>query len=210
MSELADLFVEKPHVDWMEDRPFAFSRLTDQYANALEKLAVAKENEIKLCPVDPRWEKIADKNPTTARYSSYSVFLLSPLTLPLFFAIRETYKQLLLELKENPYPRFIQCWCNIHRAAESLARHKHPYSFIGTFSAYAEGSTTRYGNSRDPSTTDVVINHVTGQLMVTTGQEHWHDTSVWYSSERVRVTYAFDILNAERWNPQQVFLPFDM
>ena len=81
---------------------------------------------------------------------------------------------------------------------------------IGTFSACAEGSTTRYGNARDPSASDVLIEHVRGQLMVTTGQEHWHDTSIWQNVDRPRVTYAFDIVNAKRWNRRQVFLPFDM
>ena len=210
MSKSIDVFVEKPRIEWAGDRPFAFSRLTDQYADALEKLAVAKESEVQSLPVDPGWEKIADTNPTTSRYSSYSAFLLSPLTLPLFFAIRETYRHLLEELGKKSSPRFIQCWYNIHRIGNSLVRHKHPYAFIGTFSAYAEGSVTRYGHSRDPDESDVVIDHARGQLLVTTGQEHWHDTSIWHNPNRPRVTYAFDIVDAERWNRRQVFLPFDM
>ena len=45
--------------------------------------------------------------------------------------------------------------------------------------------------------------------MVTTGQEHWHDTSIWQNADKPRVTYAFDIVNAQHWNRRQVFLPFD-
>src|SRR5690242_13234566 len=112
MSGLNELFIEKPHVTWLGDRPFAFSRLAEQYAGALEELAIAKEGEIKSLPTDPRWESIAERNPTTSRYSFYSAFLLSPLTLSLFFATRETYRHLLRELRQEPSPRFIQCWYN--------------------------------------------------------------------------------------------------
>ena len=210
MSALAGHFVELPHVDWQDGRPFATSRLSVRYANLLENLAIAKENVVKALPVDPGWEKIADKNPTTARYSAYSAFLLSPSTLPLFFAIRETYRHLLRELDQQPAPRFIQCWYNIHRSGESLVRHKHPYAFIGTFSAHAEGSETRYGKTRDTDESDVIVRHATGQLMVTTGPDHYHETSIWRDPDRPRVTFAFDILNADRWNSRQVFLPFDM
>ena len=209
MPLLANQFVESPHVDWKDGRPFAISRLSAKYANTLENLALAKESAIKALPISPGWEPIADKNPTTARYSSYSVFLISPLTLPLFFAIRETYLHLLQALDQRPSPKFIQCWYNVHRGGESLVRHKHPYPFIGTFSAHAAGSETRYGKTRETDKSDVIVEHVAGQLMVTTGEEHYHETSAWHDADRPRVTYAFDILNAERWNPRQVFLPFD-
>ena len=209
MSRLANHFVELPHVDWKAGRPFATSRLNPRYASTLENLALTKESAIKALPISPGWEPIADKNPTTARYSSYSVFLISPLTLPLFFAIRETYLHLLQALDQQPAPRFIQCWYNVHRGGESLVRHKHPYPFIGTSSAHATGSETRYGRTRQTDESDVIVKHVAGQLMVTTGEEHYHETSVWRDPDRPRVTYAFDILNAERWNSGQVFLPFD-
>jgi hypothetical protein len=210
MSGQADYFVEPPRVDWKDGRPFAVSRLSTEYANLLETLALSKENVIKERPVSPGWEPIADRNPTTARYSSYSVFLLSQTTLILFFAIRETYRHLLRELDQQPTPRFIQCWYNIHRVGDSLVRHKHPYPFIGTFSAHAEDSVTRYGKTRETSDSDVIVEHATGQVMVTTGAEHYHETSAWHDSNRARVTYAFDILGPERWNSNQVFLPFDM
>jgi hypothetical protein len=203
-------FVELPHVDWKDGRPFAISRLSDKYANVLENLALTKESVVKALPVSPGWEPVADKNPTTARYASYSAFLLSPITLPLFFAIRETYLHLLRALDQKPAPRFIQCWYNVHRGGESLFRHRHPYPFIGTFSAHAEGSETRYGKTRKASESDVIVKHVTGQLMVTTGEDHYHETSVWHDANRARVTYAFDILGAERWDSTQVFLPFDI
>ncbi len=154
MAELTGVFIEKPHIHWAGHRPFAMARLTSEYADALEELAISKESEIKSLPIDPRWETIADRNPTTSRYPSYSAFLLSPLTLPLFFAIQETYRHLLQALDQKPAARFIQCWYNIHRADDLLLRHKHPYAFIGTFSAYAEGSVTRYGDSRDPADSD--------------------------------------------------------
>jgi hypothetical protein len=210
VSKLADHFVDLPHVEWEDGRPFAISRLSEEYANILEELALAKENAIKTLPISPGWEPIAKNNPTTARYSSYSAFLLSPVTLPLFFAIRETYRQLLQALRQEPAPRFIQCWYNVHRVEEALVRHKHPYPFIGTFSAHAEGSETRYGKTRETSASDVIVPHVRGQLMVTTGAENYHETSVWRDPTRARVTYAFDILGPEQWNSRQIFLPFDL
>lgn len=202
-------FVESPRVEWAAGRPFAVSRLSSEYALTLEKLAIGKESEIKSLPVSPGWEPIADKNPTTARYSSYSAFLISPMTLPLYFAIHRTYRLLLDELKLRPEPRFIQCWYDIHRAGEALVRHKHPYPFIGTFSCHSEGSETRYGGTRERGDSDVVLRHSDGQLIVTTGQEHYHETSIWQDGTRPRVTYAFDIVPPQKWNSRQVFLPFD-
>jgi len=207
---LADHLVEPPHVEWANSRPFVFSRLSDEYAKALEDLALAKENFVKTLPVTKGWETIADKNPTTARFSSFSAFLLSSITLPLYFAIRETYLHLLQELDQQPAPRFIQCWYNIHRRGASLVRHCHVYPFIGTFSAHAEGSVTQYGSAKEVSESDVFIEHVPGRLVVTTGPGHYHHTSAWHDPDRARVTYAFDILNAHQWNPNQVFLPFDI
>jgi hypothetical protein len=202
-------FVEQPHVDFRDGRPYAVARLGEDYADHLERLALEKESGVMQLPVSPGWQPIADKNPTTARYASYSAFLLSEATLPLFFAIRETYLCLLQVLNLRQEARFIQCWYNIHRAGDALVRHKHPYAFIGTFSAHAEGSETRYGRTRETNDSDVIVRHRKGQLMVTTGPEHYHETSVWHDPARPRVTYAFDILDAKHWHSRQMFLPFD-
>ena len=207
---LADSFVEAPHVEWTAGRPFAFARLTSSYAALLENLALAKESAIKALPVTQGWEKVAEKNPTTARFSAYSAFLLSRDTHVLFFAVRETYLHLLRALDQGPAPRYIQCWYNVHRSGQALVRHHHVYPFIGTFSAHAEGSTTRYGSTPQRSESDVILDHVDGQLMITTGKDHFHETSVWGDPERPRVTFAFDILGVAQWNPRQVFLPFDV
>ena len=209
MSEPENYLLELPSVEWKDGRPFATARLSEHYSHALESLALAKEDAVAKFPVSRGWENLAYKNPTTARYASYSAFLLSPATLPLFFAIRQTYRHLLQVLGEEPVPRFIQCWYNIHRCGQSLVRHKHTYPFIGTFSAHAEGSETRYGRSKETSDSDVVAKHTDGRLMVTTGQDNYHETSVWCDSGRARVTYAFDIVNHDQWNDRQIFLPFD-
>ena len=210
MLDVAGLFVEAPSVEWIGDRPFAFACMHEEYAQALEQLAIEKEAEIRSLPPDPEWQNHADSHPTTARYSQYSAFLLSPSTLPLYFAIRETYSQLLRELDQEHSPRFVQCWYNVHRRGEALFRHKHIYPFIGTFSAFSQGSATRYGNTPEASDDDVLIPHVNGQLMVTTGLDHWHEVSHWRNAERPRVTFAFDIANADQWVSSQRFLPFDM
>jgi hypothetical protein len=210
LLELAEYFVEQPHVEWENSRPFAFSRLSDEYAKALEDLAHAMEHFVRTLPIAKGWETGANKNPTTARFESFSAFHLSPITLPLYFAIRETYRHLLRALGQKPTARFIQCWFNIHRAGDSLVRHCHVYPFIGTFSAHASGSLTQYGNRKELSEADTVIEHVPGQLMITTGPSHYHHTSAWNDTSRARVTYAFDILGADMWNPNQKFLPFDI
>jgi hypothetical protein len=210
LPDLAEHLVEQPHVEWGNNRPFAFSRLSDEYAKALEDLALAKEQLIKTLPVTKGWETGAEKSPTTARFASFSAFHLSPITLPLYFAIHETYRHLLQAIDQKPTARFIQCWYNIHRSGASLVRHCHAYPFIGTFSAYADGSLTQYGNAKELSGEDVVIEHVPGQLVITTGPNHYHHTSTWNDPDRARVTYAFDILGANQWNSNQIFLPFDI
>ena len=209
VSELESHFLELPSVEWKDGRPFATARLTERYSRVLENLAITKDKAVAELPIAKGRETIAYKNPTTARYSSYSAFLLSPITLPLFFAIRETYRHLLRAIGEKPVPRYMQCWYNVHRCGQSLVRHKHPYPFIGTFSAHAENSETRYGRTRETSDLDVIVKHVTGRLMVTTGDGNYHETSVWCDSARARVTYAFDIVNHGQWNNRQIFLPFD-
>jgi hypothetical protein len=209
LDALSEFVVEAPCVEWHNQRPFAISRLSETYAGVLEKMALSKEEAIKALPVSPGWETAADQNPTTARFSRYSAFLISPATLPLFFAIRETYLHLLRALDQRSEARFIQCWYNVHRSGQSLVRHKHVYPFIGTFSAYADGSETRYGNAKAPSDADYRMTHVTGRLIMTTGTDHYHDTSAWQNPDRARVTFAFDIVNAKDWNTNQYFLPFD-
>jgi hypothetical protein len=204
-----DCFVERPRVEWYGHRPFAFARLPEDYARTLEELALAKEEAIKNLPVSPGWEADHQENPTTARYASYSTFLISPLTVPLFFAIRLTYLHLLRELSEPPADRLIQCWYNVHRAGLGLTRHAHDARFMGTFSAHASGSQTRYGEARRTSEWDMVFDHVPGRLLVTTAVRHFHETSIWTDPERPRVTYAFDIIDASDWRRNALLLPFD-
>lgn len=201
--------IEAPQVEWNGGRPFAYARMSDKYALTLEALALRKEAEIRALPVSKGWERGAESNPTTARFSSYSVFLLSPDTLPLFFAIRETYRYLLQALEQPPVPRLIQCWYNIHRAGQSIPRHSHTYPFIGVFSAHAEGSVTRYGETREDNEQDVFVEHAPGQIFLTTGPGHYHTTSPWHDAARARVTFAFDIIDPHQWKSSQVFLPFD-
>jgi hypothetical protein len=201
--------VEPPQVEWCGNRPFAHARMSDEHAMVLEDLALKKEAEIRALPVTTGWEKAAESNPTTARFSRYSVFHLSPETLPLYFAIHETYRYLLEAMGQPPVPRFIQCWYNIHRAGQHLGRHAHTFPFIGVFSAHAVGSLTRYGETPKDSDEDVFVEHAPGQVFITTGLGHYHTTSVWQDENRARITYAFDIIDADQWNPRQVFLPFD-
>lgn len=198
-----------PGINVLRGRPFAFSNLGPRYARILETVALQNEQRVRALPVSPGWERVAEQNPTTARYRSYCGFLLNRATLELYFAIRESYLALLGHLGMSRAPRFIQCWYNVHRAGEKLARHTHPYPFIGTFSAHSEGSHTRYGESPEASSEDVVLDHTNGQLLLTTGPGHFHETSLWSDPDRARVTFAFDIAELHQWNESQIFLPFD-
>ena len=209
IMEISYKLVEGPQIEWSGKRPFAYARMSDEYATILENLALKKEAEICALPVSKGWERGAESSPTTARFGSYSVFRLSPYTLPLFFAIRETYRYLLEALGQPPAPRFIQCWYNIHSVGYSITRHTHTYPFIGVFSANARGSVTRYGETREDSENDVFVEHAPGQVFLTTGQGHYHTTSPWHDEKRARITYAFDIIDANQWKSSQVFLPFD-
>lgn len=199
-----------PRIEQFGGRPFVFANLGRQYARILETVALDNEERVCALPVSPGWEAAAGKNRTTARYRSYCAFLLNRATIELYFAIRQSYALLLERLEMPRGPRFIQCWYNIHRGGESLARHSHPYPFIGTFSAHAEGSQTRYGETKEGSSQDVVLDHVDGQLLLTTGPGHFHETSVWSDGSRARVTFAFDIAEISQWNANQTFLPFDI
>ena len=209
MSQLepTQIFVEMPHVEWRGLRPFAFARLPPSYAEQLAVLAHRLAPD--LAKLEPKAEMLPWAGPFGARFSRYNIFLLDSAYLRLFVALRLTYRALLDATKVKPRDRFARAWLNIHQAGEQIARHHHDAPFIGTFAAYAEGSCTRYGHSRERSDEDVTIPNVDGQLIVTPGKLHFHETTVWERSDAARVTYAFDIIGAEGWNPNRVQVPFD-
>jgi hypothetical protein len=205
--ESSQIFVEAPYVEWRGLRPFAFARLSPSYAGQLAELAHRLAPD--LAQLEPKAEMLPWAGPFGARFSRYNIFLLDSAYHPLFVALRSTYRALIEATKVERRARFLRAWLNIHQAGESIARHLHDAPFIGTFAAHAEGTSTRYGHTRERSDDDVEIPNIDGQLTVTLGKLHYHETTVWERSDSARVTYAFDIIGEEGWNPKRVQIPFD-
>lgn len=205
--EPPQIFTEMPRVEWRGLRPFAFARLSRDYARQLESLAHRLAPE--LDRLEPKAKMLPWAGPYGARFSRYNIFLLDPAYLPLFLALRHTYRTFLEATKAPRSARFLRAWLNIHQAGEQIGRHLHDATFIGTFAARAEGSETRYGGSSERDEDDVVIPNVDGQLVLTVGKRHYHETSCWERSDVARVTYAFDILGEEGWRANRVQMPFD-
>lgn len=202
-------FVEPPRLEWHARRPFVIARLPAEFAKTLTSVALEREKQITQLAVTRGWEGMAEANPTTARYSKYNVFLLDPRCLPLYFALRSMYR-FMLETTGNPNtPRVIQGWCNVHRKGQHLHRHEHDATYIASFAAFAEGSTTSYGPFPVHTEHDHPFEQRDGQLIMTEGPRNFHEVSVWQREDSPRVTYAFDIYDADHWDTKHVLLPFD-
>lgn len=203
----SQVFVEMPRVEWHGRRPFAFARLSQTYAGQLTQLAHRLAPD--LAQLEPKAKMLPWAGPYGARFSRYNIFLLDSAYIPLFGALRSTYRALIDATKAERRARFLRAWLNIHQAGEQIGRHHHDASFIGTFAAQAEGSCTRFGISPERSEEDVTIPCIDGQLIVTVGKLHYHETSIWERGDIARVTYAFDIVGEEGWRADRVQLPFD-
>lgn len=201
-------FLEPPRLQWHHNRPFALARLQPDYARELEALALRLEPQITSLPVSSGWESVSAENPTTARYKSYNTFLLDPRFMPLFLALRDTYRFMLQATGARAPSSYVKSWFNVHRAGQNLRRHHHKAGFIGSFAAHAEGSVTRYGGTMAPSDRDYAVDHIDGGLLVTVGHQHFHDVSTWQDPTRARVTYAFDIVGEQDWRPDRLLIPF--
>lgn len=200
-------FVEPPRVEWHRGRPFAFSRLPEGYARELEALAHRLAPE--LDSVEPRPEMMRWAGPYGSRYAGYNIFALDPAYLPLFWATRATYRALMEAMKLTRGFSCVRGWLNIQEQGERIGRHLHEAQFIGTFAARAEGSQTRFGLLADRTDDDIVVENVDGQLMLTFGLSHHHETSAWERSDAARVTYAVEIIPAAQWKPKSLRIPFD-
>jgi len=126
LSRLADLYVESPHVDWKDGRPFAISRLSPKYANTLENLALEKRDAIKTLPVSPGWEPIAEKNPYNCEIFFLFGISYQSTHSSLFFALA---KHICISCKRSAnihteiHPVLVQCSSAV---GNRLSRHKHP------------------------------------------------------------------------------------
>jgi hypothetical protein len=198
-------FLEPPRVEWLGDRPFAFSRLPLDYARELE--AVAHRLAPDLLDLEPKEEMLPMAGPFGARFLHYNVFLLDPAFLPLFVALRVTYCALLDEIRAPNRPSFARAWMNIHRQGERIGRHQHKAEYIATFAARAEGSVTTFGPYKRPDDNDVRVANCDGQIIVTLAFANWHETSAWHRDDVDRVTYAFDFTG--HWFPNSMQIPFE-
>lgn len=202
-------WLELPHVEWHHGRPFVRARLSLEYARTLEALAHRCAPTVLALPGvhAPEHEAI---NPTASRYPHYNAFLLDGCTLPLFMAIRRCHRVLVAAIDGERRGRFIKCWYNITGAGQVIARHRHRAVFIGTFAARAQGSVTRFGLTHARDDGDHCIENHDGQLLLTTGMNHYHEVEGWNDqAHRRRVTYAFDIINASQWRTDRLQVPFD-
>lgn len=206
MSDTAPLFVDPPRVE-VHRRPFAFARMSEDYAHELADLAERLAPE--LDRLAPQEGMLGWAGPYGARFSKYNLFLLDPAFDRLLLALRATYRTLIEAMRIEPKRRLVYGWLNIQREGERIGRHLHHAPFIGTFAARARGSETRYGLTRERGDDDFVIPNRDGQLILTPGKLHYHETSPWPRRDRSRVTFAFDIVTREGEDHHPLQLPFD-
>lgn len=203
-------FLSPPSLVWHGRVPFALAQLPADYAADLTAVALEHEEWVKQLPVTRGWEKVATANPTSARYSSYNAFLLDKRCLPLFFAVRSLYRFLLSATGRANEGRYIQCWYNVHRSGQNFHRHCHETSYIGIFSACAEGSETVFGPFPVSTEHDRGFPHRNGQLLLTEGgTKNYHEVSAWQRDDVPRVTFAFDIVDTADWGQKRKLIPFD-
>jgi len=202
----SDLFEEFPRIEYHR-RPFAFARLRDDYARELAHVAERIAPDLDGLP--PQEGMLGWAGPYGARFSRYNLFLLDPAFDRLLVAVRATYRVLREAMRMEPRPQLIYAWQNIHREGERIGRHLHHAAFIGTLAARAEGSETRFGLSRERSDDDFVVPNRDGQLILTLGQLHYHETTPWPRRDAARVTFAFDIVRRKGEDHHPLQLPFD-
>jgi hypothetical protein len=206
MSGTEDLFVEPPRIE-THRRPFAFARMSEDYAHDLAELAERLAPGLERLP--PKESMLDWAGPFGARFSRYNLFLLDPAFDRLLLALRATYRALMEAMQIERRPRLVHAWMNIQKEGERIGRHLHHAPFIGTFAARARGSDTRYGLGRARNDNDLVVPNRDGQLIVTPGKLHYHETSPWPRADAPRVTFAFDIVTREGEEPDSLRLPFD-
>jgi hypothetical protein len=205
--DLSPTFVEPPRVEWHRGRPFAFSRLPEDYARRLE--ALAHNLAPRLEALDAAPEMLNWAGPYGARFNRYNIFLLDAAYLPLFWAMRATYRTLIEAMRLERRSCCARGWLNIQQAGERIGPHLHEAKFVGTFAARAQGSDTRFTLLEDKMEDGVIIPNVDGQLLLTFGAHHRHDTTEWQRTDVARVTYAIDILAADKWSANNIQVPFD-
>jgi hypothetical protein len=163
-------------------------------------------------PRAPSWLD-REGNETSARYASYNLMSLrDPLAKQLYDVVKRAYQELLVRLGRQPESMYIQCWVNIARAGESLARHSHPFPYHGHVTVQTDGGDTLYGGDLGVS----VPNQV-GRLTLLGAPGLVHEVPA-YRGVHPRISVAFDllplswVLGDRRWRrtwEERSFIPFD-
>ena len=204
------IFKELPRTEWHNDTPFVLAKLMPNYAAILAQKALEFESDIvklKAKPIDPLQ---IFTNPTGARYPFYNSFLLDGVYIQLYLAVRHCYRFLLNAIQKDNHPTFIHSWYNISRNGHRIERHTHHAQYIGSFMAFAEGSTTSYGPLKYASEKDHVFENQNGMLLLTESNKgNFHEVSKWTNPEHPRISYAFDINDYSKYKPNSTYIPFD-
>jgi hypothetical protein len=209
MNDLS-IFKELPKLEWYNDTPFVFAKLVPDYAALLAQKALEFEPEIVNFEARPLGPLQIFTNPTGARYPYYNSFLLDGDYIHLYLAARHCFKFLLNALKHENYPSFIHSWYNISQIGHRIERHTHQAQYIGSFLAFAEGSTTSYGPLKYASEKDHVFENHNGMLILTkSDMSNFHEVSEWTNPDHPRISYAFDIIDHNKFNPKSTYIPFD-
>jgi len=204
------IFKELPRLEWYNDTPFVLAKLMPDYAALLFQKALEYEPkiiELEARPIDPLQ---IFTNPTGSRYPFYNSFLLDCTYMPLYLAVRHCFRFMLQALNQEIFPSFIHSWYNISRKGHYIERHTHQAQFIGSFLAFAEGSTTSYGPLKNSNEKDHVFENHNGMLILTkSDMSNFHEVSEWTNPDHPRISYAFDIIDHCKFNPKSPYIPFD-
>jgi hypothetical protein len=207
---ITTLFEQLPTVEWHNDTPFAIAKLKKGYAKLLAQKALEYEPYINTLELSEITLGQGLTNATGARYQRYNVFMLDGAYMPLYLAARHTFRALLEGINHAMFPCYIRSWYNITRESHDIGRHTHEAKFIGSFLAFAEGSTTGYGPLKDSNALDHVFKNEDGMLLFTTSNSaNFHEVSTWYNPDHPRISYAFDIYEQALFKPNKHTIPFE-
>lgn len=197
-----------------EGVPFVFNRMEDKgVIGRLYDLCLSVEPSLLKLEKDIKWKDTIGSE-TTARYSKYSFFLLKdPVVKPVFDLIKASYHEMLESLNKARTSMFIQCWINIHRKGQHLAKHSHKFPMHGHLTVNAHETATIYGDNDE-----TVIPNENGLLTLLGTANVMHSVTPYEVDHGARVSIAFDLL-PEVWIEKdlywrktfedRVFIPFD-
>ena len=196
------------------DVPFVFNRIeSSEIINRLYDLCLSAEPSLLKLEKDIMWRDI-EGSETTARYSNYNVFLIKdPVVKHVYDLIKLSYYEMLDALKKPRESMFIQCWINVHRKGQNLAKHSHRFPMHGHLTVNAHQTATIYGDNDE-----LTIPNENGLLTLLGASNVMHSVTPYKLAQGARVSIAFDLL-PEAWigkdlywrkiYEDRIFIPFD-